>query len=188
MSVVRATIVVVVVALAGAATNACSNVDQEDGSNSADTTVSSLPPAGPGSNQPPSKAQRAAFTDQKVTFEEYEQAIFRMRDCIVESGGSLGGPTLGPDLTYQYSWADSIETSGLGPKCYGKELGSIDMAWQTGPEVAEKRKPENEQELRNLQKCLGAIIGKTVTETDRNVLHQQIAENGGNPAKCLLDP
>lgn len=133
-----------------------------------------------------SPAQLAAFADGQITFIEYRKAVLNMRECIVAGGGEIQGPTLAADDTYAYSWADSVEESGLGPRCYYREFGRTDIAWQTGPHVQRKREPENAKELRDLQECLGELTSTTVTETNRGVLKREIAKRGANPAACLL--
>ena len=95
-----------------------------------------------------------AVSDGKISFEEYEKAVFRYRACMESNGTPLGDFHYADDLE-RYSWTvweDYFDNPGA--KACEAEFQLTDMLWQA--QVETKQAPQREARRVRIIDCMRA--------------------------------
>ena len=123
------------------------------------------------------------FDDGDVSFEEYDAAALRYRECLLDAGMRLGGFDLDPETQIYTVLVDrDMDADPQASQCYAA-FGPIDAAWQIRVE-AERIALGLDNTTSKLRNCLDVWNIPWDEDMHNGVLSGLLIESGVDPLDC----
>jgi hypothetical protein len=133
-----------------------------------------------------SSPDRQVATSSTVpTFEVYESAVFRFRDCMQSEGYPLDGLGRSASLPELFEWRLDGEAVDLGveDRCYQESgLALVEPAWN---EDVLRRNPEKDQTYQLVRSCAQVLGLDAPADATSAELVDAIWKAGRDPIECL---